>query len=112
MPSPAADPTHIDLFAAANVRLWDEIAQSSTSAWTAKPARDEALAHVELWSREVLGAIGEPADRRLVQAYLTWRVLRRLPRFGPVHGTGCGRIGAWFARGSGCPSHVAPGRRR
>jgi hypothetical protein len=37
-----------------------------------------ALARVELWSREVLGAIGEPADRRLVQTYLTWGVLRRL----------------------------------
>ena len=35
----AADPTHIDLFAAANVRLWDEITQSSTSAWTAKMAQ-------------------------------------------------------------------------
>ena len=42
------------------------------------PARYEALARVELWSREVLDAIGEPANRRLVQAYLTWRVLRRL----------------------------------
>ena len=42
------------------------------------PARDEALARVELWSREVLDAIDEPADRRLVQAYLTWQVLRRL----------------------------------
>ena len=30
----AADPAHVDLFAAANVRLWNEIAQSSTSAWT------------------------------------------------------------------------------
>jgi hypothetical protein len=30
----AADPAHIDLFAAANVRLWDEIAQSNQSAWT------------------------------------------------------------------------------
>jgi hypothetical protein len=29
-----ADPAHVDLFAAANVRLWDEIAQSSTSPWT------------------------------------------------------------------------------
>jgi hypothetical protein len=29
----AADPAHIDLFAAANVRLWGEIAQSS-SVWT------------------------------------------------------------------------------
>jgi hypothetical protein len=44
------------------------------------PARDEALARVERWSREVLDAIGEPADRRLVQAYLTWRILRRLRR--------------------------------
>jgi hypothetical protein len=35
----AADPAHIDLFAAANVRLWDEIAQSSTSAWTTKMAQ-------------------------------------------------------------------------
>ena len=30
----AANPAHIDLFAAANVRLWDEITQSSTSTWT------------------------------------------------------------------------------
>ncbi len=29
-----ADPAHVDLFAAANVRLWDEIARSSASAWT------------------------------------------------------------------------------
>jgi hypothetical protein len=35
----AADPAHIDLFAAANVRLWQEIAQPSTSAWTAKMAQ-------------------------------------------------------------------------
>jgi hypothetical protein len=35
----AADPAHIDLFAAANVRLWDEIAQASTSDWTAKMAQ-------------------------------------------------------------------------
>jgi hypothetical protein len=46
----------------------------------ALPARDEALARVELWSREVLGTVDEPADRRLVHAYLTWRVLRRLRR--------------------------------
>jgi hypothetical protein len=32
----AADPAHVDLFAAANVRLWDEIAQPGTSAWTAR----------------------------------------------------------------------------
>jgi thiamine kinase-like enzyme len=35
----AADPAHIDLFAAANVRLWDEIAQASTSDWTTKMAQ-------------------------------------------------------------------------
>jgi hypothetical protein len=34
-----AEPGHIDLFAAVNVRLWDEIAQPSTSAWTAKMAQ-------------------------------------------------------------------------
>jgi len=34
-----ADPAHIDLFAAANVRLWAEVAQSSTSAWTKKVAQ-------------------------------------------------------------------------
>ena len=33
------DPAHIDLFAAANVRLWDEIAQPGTSAWTGKMAQ-------------------------------------------------------------------------
>lgn len=35
----AADPAHIDLFAYANVRLWDEIAQSSTSDWTVTMAQ-------------------------------------------------------------------------
>ena len=44
------------------------------------PARDEALARVERWSRDVLETIDRPADRRLVQAYLTWRILRRLRR--------------------------------
>ena len=29
----------LDLFAAANVRLWDEVAQSSASAWTVKMAQ-------------------------------------------------------------------------
>ena len=42
------------------------------------PARDEALARMERWSRDVLAGIDHPADRRLMQAYLTWRVLRRL----------------------------------
>jgi hypothetical protein len=42
------------------------------------PARDEALARMERWSRDVLAGIDHPADRRLMQAYLTCRVLRRL----------------------------------
>ena len=42
------------------------------------PSRDEALARMERWSRNVLASIDHPADRRLMQAYLTWRVLRRL----------------------------------
>ncbi len=43
----AADPAHIDLFASANVRLWDEIAQSSTSDWTAEDGT----------SREIMGCL-------------------------------------------------------
>jgi hypothetical protein len=35
----AADPTHIDMFAAANGRLWAEIAQSSPSPWTKEMAQ-------------------------------------------------------------------------
>jgi hypothetical protein len=35
----AADPALIDLFAAANVRLWAEVARSSTGAWTKKMAQ-------------------------------------------------------------------------
>jgi hypothetical protein len=35
----AADPAHVDLFATANVRLWDEIAQADTRDWTKKIAR-------------------------------------------------------------------------
>ena len=69
--------THQALDVHPNRRAADYLRHMLT-AGGALPARDEALARVELWSREVLGAIGEPADRRLVQAYLTWRVLRRL----------------------------------
>ena len=35
----AADPRHIDMFAAASLRLWTEIAQADGSAWTAAMAR-------------------------------------------------------------------------
>ena len=42
------------------------------------PARDEALARMERWSQDILCGIDHPADRRIMQAYLTWRILRRL----------------------------------
>jgi hypothetical protein len=42
------------------------------------PARDEELARTEQWLGPVLGAIEAAPDRRLVQAYATWQVIRRL----------------------------------
>ena len=44
----------------------------------ALPPRDEELARTGQWLAGVLEAIGPPADRRLVQAYATWQVMRRL----------------------------------
>jgi len=40
--------------------------------------RNEDLIRVERWVAELLARIDRPADRRLVTAYATWRVLRRL----------------------------------
>ena len=42
------------------------------------PARDEELARTGQWLGRLLDAISPPADRRLVQAYATWQVMRRL----------------------------------
>jgi hypothetical protein len=44
------------------------------------PARDEALASVERFVTDTLADIARDHDRRLVHAYATWRVLRRLRR--------------------------------
>jgi hypothetical protein len=44
----------------------------------ALPPRDEELARTGQWLAGVLEAIEPPADRRLVQAYATWQVMRRL----------------------------------
>jgi integrase len=44
----------------------------------ALPARDEDLARAGQWLAGVLEAISPAADRRLVQAYATWQVMRRL----------------------------------
>ena len=52
-----ADPTHIDFFAAANVRLWDEIVQQGPTAWTKEMAR---AAHDWATYRGCLAAHGTP----------------------------------------------------
>jgi hypothetical protein len=44
------------------------------------PARDEALLATERFLTDTLAGIRSPADRRLVHAYATWRVLNRLRR--------------------------------
>ncbi len=44
----------------------------------ALPSRDEQLARAERWLARLLDGIGPAADRRLVQAYATWQVIRRL----------------------------------
>jgi hypothetical protein len=44
----------------------------------ALPPRDEALARAEHWLASLLEAIEPAADRRLVQSYATWQVMRRL----------------------------------
>src|SRR5579859_352786 len=42
------------------------------------PARDEDFARTEQWLTSLLAAIEPAAGRRLVQAYATWQVMRRL----------------------------------
>ena len=44
----------------------------------ALPPRDEELARTGQWLTTLLETAGPPADRRLVQAYATWQVMRRL----------------------------------
>ena len=44
----------------------------------ALPPRDEHLARTEQWLQELLTGIEPTEDRKLVQAYATWQVMRRL----------------------------------
>ena len=45
------------------------------------PARDEGLARLEAWvTSTLLASVEHPEHRRLLQAYATWRVLRRARR--------------------------------
>ncbi len=51
----------------------------------ALPARDEALVRTERFLAELLAGIDHDGDRRLVAAFATWRVLRRLRRGAERH---------------------------
>ncbi len=46
----------------------------------ALPGRDEELARAQRWLADLLATIDLPDHRRLVQAFATWRVMRRLRR--------------------------------
>ena len=50
----------------------------------ALPARDEALARMEAWAGTLLAGVTHPEHRRLLHAYATWQVLRRLRRSRPA----------------------------
>ena len=49
------------------------------------PDRDENLARLQRRVTALLAGIDDPADRRLVQAYATWRVLHQLRRRAATH---------------------------
>ncbi|MPY86194.1 MAG: hypothetical protein GEV00_23870, partial [Actinophytocola sp.] len=49
--------------------------------------RDEELARVERWLADLLAAIEDPEHRRLVRAFATWRVMRRLRRSAEARST-------------------------
>ncbi len=44
------------------------------------PPRDEELARTERWLGGLLASVDDPGHRRLVQAFATWHVMRRLRR--------------------------------
>jgi len=46
----------------------------------ALPPRNEEIARTEQWLAGLLGRLGDPASRRLVQSFATWQVMRRLRR--------------------------------
>jgi hypothetical protein len=61
------------------------------------PARDEALARLAAWvTATVLPTVAHPGHRRLLQAYATWRVLRRARR--RAERTGSGRTPTRYPR--------------
>ena len=58
-------------------RAADYLRHMLTAAGTLPP-RDEELARAGQWLADILETISPAADRRLVQAYATWQVMRRL----------------------------------
>ena len=53
------------------------------------PARDEGLARLEAWvATTLLSGVAQPEHRRLLHAYATWQVLRRLRRRASNNTTG------------------------
>jgi hypothetical protein len=52
----------------------------------ALPPRDEGLARASQWLDEILAGMNPAADRRTVQAYATWQVMRRLRAGSPAGG--------------------------
>ncbi len=53
------------------------------------PARDEGLARIEAWvATTLLSSVEQPQQRRLLHAYATWQVLRRLRRRASNNTTG------------------------
>ncbi|MCA1682064.1 MAG: hypothetical protein LC700_02810, partial [Actinobacteria bacterium] len=52
------------------------------------PARDEGLARLQAWVPTLLTGVEQPEHRRLLRAYATWRLLRRLRRRAAQNTTG------------------------
>ncbi|MEP7024594.1 MAG: hypothetical protein ABJB47_12505 [Actinomycetota bacterium] len=69
--------THQALDAHPRRRAADFLRQVLT-AGSVLPARDEDFARTEQWLTSLLATIEPAASRRLVQAYATWQVMRRL----------------------------------
>ncbi len=73
------EPTHRALDAHPNPRAADYL-RHVLVAGGALGHRDEDLARTERWLEDQLAAIEVPAQRQLVKAFATWRVMRRLRR--------------------------------
>ena len=89
------------------------------------PPRDEELARTEQWLAALLASIDVPGHRRLVHAFATWHVMRRLRRAAGArppaldlyrsradHDQGSGRVPRLARRARHHLAWLPPGRRR